>query len=202
MSPLCIPSHRLCDIPETSLSLSCKCVTVSLHLGDDRHILGVTLAGQLMLLRMVLEAVTRGRMGGGGKVTWPVLRMMTRSMIRLGVSHIGVRELVQGGGGGQDQGHYDKEEKSHDKTSLVRSRDDDDESPLTGENTPESWSRVKECLRTKPIYRCSSCVKTRDLRRSQISSSLEISSIESSKIKTDNFVFTFNIFFSSSKHRI
>ena len=139
-------------------------------------------------------------MGGGGKVTWPVLRMMTRSMIRLRVSHIGVRELVQGGGGGQDQGHYDKEEESHDDASLVRSRDDDDESPLTGENTPESWSRVKECLRTKPIYRCSSCVKTRDLRRSQISSSLEISSIESSKIKTDNFVF--NIFFGLSKHRI
>ena len=31
----------------------------------------------------------------------------------------------------------------------------DDESPLTGDNTPESWSGVKECWRTKPIYRCS-----------------------------------------------
>ena len=99
--------------------LSCKCVTVSLHLGDDRHILGVTLAGQLVLLRMMLGAVTRWRVGGSGEVTWPVLRVMTGTMVRLRMGHIGVRELVQGGGGGQDQGHYDKEEESHVEASLV-----------------------------------------------------------------------------------
>ena len=65
----------------------------------------MTLAGQLVFLRMVLGAVTRGRVRGGGKVTRPVLRVMVRSMGRLGVSHIGVGELVQGGGGGQHQGH-------------------------------------------------------------------------------------------------
>ena len=79
----------------------------------------MTLAGQLVLLRMVLEAVTRGRVGGGREVTWPVLRVMTGPMVRLGVGHIGVGELVQWGGGGQDQGHYDKEEESHDEASLV-----------------------------------------------------------------------------------
>ena len=100
--------------------LSCKCVTVSLHLGDDRHILGVTLAGQLVLLRVVLEAVTRWRVGGSGEVTWPMLRVMTGPMVRLRMGHIGVRELVQGGGGGQDQGQYGKE-ASHDEASLVMS---------------------------------------------------------------------------------
>ena len=57
-------------------------------------------------------------MGGGGKVTWPMLRMMTRPMLRLRGSHIGVRELVQGGGGGQHKGHHGEQEESHDEASL------------------------------------------------------------------------------------
>lgn len=83
----------------------------------------MTLAGQLVLLRVVLGAVTRGRVRGGGKVTRPVLRVMVRSMGRLGVSHIGVGELVQGGGGGQHQGHRgEQEEESHDEASLSYER--------------------------------------------------------------------------------
>ena len=79
----------------------------------------MALAGQLVFLRVVLGAVTRGRVRGGGKVTRPVLRVMVRSMGRLGVSHIGVGELVQGGRGGQHKGHRgEQEEESHDEASL------------------------------------------------------------------------------------
>ena len=82
----------------------------------------MTLAGQLVLLRVVLGAVTRGRVRGGGKVTRPVFRMMVWSMGRLGVRHIGVGELVQGGGGGQHQGHHGEQEERHDEASLSDER--------------------------------------------------------------------------------
>ena len=78
----------------------------------------MTLAGQLVLLRVVTRAVTRGRVRGGGEVTRPVLGVMVRPMVRRGVSHIGVGELVQGGGGGQDKGHHGEQEESHDEASL------------------------------------------------------------------------------------
>ena len=75
----------------------------------------MTLAGQLVLL-MVLGAVTRGRVGAGGEVTRAVIGVMAGPVLRLGVRHVGVGELVQGGGGSQDQGHQGEQEEGHDGT--------------------------------------------------------------------------------------
>ena len=62
LSPLCIPSRRLCDIPKKTSYHKINCASHIPHFGDDRDILRVTLARQFVLLVM-LCSVTRCGMG-------------------------------------------------------------------------------------------------------------------------------------------
>ena len=87
-----------------------NCASHIPHFGDDRDILRVTLARQFVLLVM-LCSVTRCGMGEGEGG----LRDVAGPVVRPGVSHVGVGELVQGGGGGEHQGQHGEEEESHDE---------------------------------------------------------------------------------------
>ena len=93
-----------------------------LYLGDDGDVLGVTLPGRGVLCVRVCRA--RGR--GGGGVVWRHVRPALAvdgavvgggaGLQRVpGVRHVGVGELVQGGGGGEHQGQHGEEEESHDE---------------------------------------------------------------------------------------